>query len=228
MKNKILWFIAALPLIVTGIVLKAFPDEVPMHYDIQGNIDRWGSKNEQFIFPVIILGMTLFWQIFITFYSKKQARATEDKERQEARKNQFIIYIAAFGTTIQFIIMHFCFLYSAWLEAGTGSSKMIIDINMVTFILLGILLVILGNFMPKAKRNAAFGLRTVWSMENDQTWAASQRAGGKALIAAGILIVICSLILDGLALVAAGLFLIVAASTAAVIFSHRAYVKYKE
>lgn len=228
MKNKILWFISALPLIVTGIVLKSFPDEVPMHYDFSGNIDRWGSKNEQFIFPVIILCMTLFWQIFITFYSKKQTRATEDKERQEAKKNQFIIYIAAFGTTIQFAIMHFFFLYSAWLEATTGSDKMIIDINMITFILLGILLVILGNFMPKAKKNAAFGLRTVWSMENDQTWAASQRAGGKALIAAGILIVICSLILDGITLIAAGLFFIVAASVVAVIYSHKAYVKYKD
>lgn len=226
MKNKILWLVSALPLIITGIVLKSFPDEVPMHYDMSGKIDRWGSKNEQFLFPVIILCMTLFWHIFITFYSKKQVRATEDKERQEAKKNQFIIYIAAFGTTIQFAIMHFLFLYSAWLEAAAGSDKMIIDVNMVTFLLLGISLIILGNFMPKAKRNAAFGVRTVWSMYNDQTWAASQRAGGKSLIAAGILIVICSVLLDGIALIAAGLFFIVAASIAAVIYSHKAYKRY--
>lgn len=228
MKNKILWLISAVPLIVTGIVLKSFPDKVPMHYDVSGNIDRWGSKNEQFIFPVLILCMTLFWQIFITYYKKKQACADKDKERKEAKNNQFIIYIAAFVTTIQFTVMHFFFLYSAWLEAATGSSKMIIDMNRITFILLGILLVILGNVMPKVKKNAAFGLRTVWSMENDQTWAASQRAGGKALFTAGILIVICSVVLDGTALIVAGLFFILAASVVAVIYSHRAYVKYKE
>lgn len=64
MKNKILWLISAVPLIVTGIVLKSFPDKVPMHYDVSGNIDRWGSKNEQFIFPVFILCMTLFADIY--------------------------------------------------------------------------------------------------------------------------------------------------------------------
>ena len=60
MKNKILWIVTFIPTIVTAIVLKIMPDQVPMHYDAAGNIDRWGSKYENFIFPVIIIGMTLF------------------------------------------------------------------------------------------------------------------------------------------------------------------------
>ena len=69
MKNKILWIITFLPLLITIVVLPFMEDKIPMHYDINGNIDRWGSKSEQFIFPVMIIIMTVFWNTFN--YSRK-------------------------------------------------------------------------------------------------------------------------------------------------------------
>ena len=60
MKNKILWIISVIPLIVTLFVLRFLPDELPAHYDFEGNIDRWGSKYEELIFPIIILVLALF------------------------------------------------------------------------------------------------------------------------------------------------------------------------
>ena len=36
--------------------------------------------------------------------------------------------------------------------------------------ILGALLIFCGNIMPKAGRNAVFGLRTRWSMKNDRVW----------------------------------------------------------
>ena len=40
-------------------------DIVPTHYNINGDIDRWGSKYENFIFPAIIIAFYLFWIIYI-------------------------------------------------------------------------------------------------------------------------------------------------------------------
>ena len=54
-------------------------------------------------------------------------------------------------------------LYSSWIQANTGSSQTTIDIAKVSCILWGIMFIVLGNFMTKAKRNAVVGLRTVWS-----------------------------------------------------------------
>lgn len=227
MKNKVLWLISAVPLLITAIVLPYFPDRIPMHYDIAGNIDRWGSKNEQFIFPVTILFLTLFWQIFISYYTKKQANAKEEKEQQEARGNTLVIYIAAYGMTVLFSGMHYCFLYSAWIEAAGESTGMAIDVNRVIFAMAGIFLVIVGNYMPKARKNSLIGLRTGWSMENDQTWAASQRAGGKILVLSGILMLIGSLFLRDTALTVVCLGLIAAAAVIATVCSYKAYLKYK-
>ena len=61
----------------------------------------------------------------------------------------------------------------------------------------GLLLVVLGNFMPKARRNAWFGLRTSWSMANDRVWQKSQRFGGMAAVACGFAMMLLSVLLPG-------------------------------
>ena len=43
--------------------------------------------------------------------------------------------------------------------------------------------------MPKAKKNSAVGLRCAWSMYNDVTWQKSNRFGGRAMMAAGLVTV---------------------------------------
>ena len=45
-----MWIISFIALAGTAIVLPYMPDSVPMHYDMSGNIDRWGSKYENMIF----------------------------------------------------------------------------------------------------------------------------------------------------------------------------------
>ena len=69
--KKMMWFFAILPVLVTSIVLPLMPDTIPMHHDLAGNIDRWGSKTECFVFPVIILFITLFWHLLMRAFEKK-------------------------------------------------------------------------------------------------------------------------------------------------------------
>lgn len=44
--KRIMWFFALIPVAVTSIVLQFMPDIIPMHHDLAGNTDRWGSKME--------------------------------------------------------------------------------------------------------------------------------------------------------------------------------------
>ena len=47
--KKIMWIVAMIPVVVTSVVLQFMPDIIPMHHDLEGNTDRWGSKTESFI-----------------------------------------------------------------------------------------------------------------------------------------------------------------------------------
>ncbi len=194
--KKLMWIVAVLSIIITAFAVQVMPDTVPMHYNMEGEIDRWGSKYENFIFPSMIVGMSLFWQVFIWFYDKKARNADNDKERAEAEANGKVIKIAAVATNIMFTIMQCFFLYGAFVEAATNATHAAIDIGKVSCVLLGLLFIVLGNFMPKARKNSALGVRTTWSMYNDITWMKSNRCGAVLFVAVGVLDIVTAFLVE--------------------------------
>lgn len=195
--KKIMWIISVIPLILTGIAIQFMPDSVPMHYDMSGKIDRYGSKYENIIFPIFILLITLFWQIFILYYEKKALTASTDKECHGAASNAKCLIIVSISTSIVFGIMQCFILFGSYFEATKNSTHASIDIAKVSCILLGVLYIILGNYMPKTKKNGTIGVRISWSMYNDVTWAKSNHFGGIVLIITGLLTIITSIFVSG-------------------------------
>ena len=181
--KKIMWIVAMIPVVVTSVVLQFMPDIIPMHHDLEGNTDRWGSKTESFIFPVIILFITLFWHLLIYVFEKKS-------------KN-----------------------------ANAGGEHAVIDIAKVSCILCGIIFIVLGNFMTKAKRNAVVGVRTVWSMHNDNTWRKSNRFGAICIIITGLLTIITTVFTSGMTGTIFMLIYLLLATIVTVVYSKKIYDK---
>lgn len=200
-------------------------DSVAMHYDANGNIDRYGSKYENFIFPVVIIALTLFWSLFIQYFEKKSVTAGQEKDREEAKSNGKVLYLVAVGTTVMFGIMQCVLLYSIFIQEHKGLSSMPVDINVVTNVLIGILLIVMGNYMPKAKLNSLVGVRTPWSMKNDVIWAKSNRFGGMAGVFCGIMIIIETLMIKGLTSTLISIFIIILLGVTSTIYSYYAYKK---
>lgn len=200
-------------------------DPVAMHYDINGNIDRYGSKYENFIFPAVIIATTLFWSLLIQYYEKKSVTAGQEKDREEAKSNGKVLYLVAVGMTVMFGIMQCVFLYSIFIQEHKSLSSMPVDMNVVTNVLIGILLIVMGNYMPKAKLNSLVGVRTTWSMKNDMIWAKSNRFGGMAGVFCGIMIIIETLMIKGLTSTLISIFIIILFAVASTIYSYYAYKK---
>ncbi len=226
MKNvmkKVMWIVSFVPLVITAVVLGFMPDKVPMHYNNEGVIDRWGSKYENLIFPIIIIALTLFWQLFIIYFEKKAAKTQVEKERKEALSNVKVLCIVSISMSVMYCIMQCFFLYGAYVEATTDATASVIDVAQLSCILLGAMFVVLGNFMPKTRRNGVVGLRIVWSMHNDVTWAKSNRFGGIALIIVGVLTIITAIFAEGM--LATGLMLVYlfVSVIVMIIYSYRVY-----
>ena len=92
---------------------------------------------------------------------------------------------------------------------------------------LGALFIIIGNIMPKASRNSIFGLRTCWSMKNDEVWRRCQRFGGCSAVVCGIMMIICGIAFSGLAAACALAGLIVIMLTADVAASYLIYKRWR-
>ena len=214
--KKLMWIISFIALAGTAIVLPYMPDSVPMHYDMSGNIDRWGSKYENMIFPIIILIMALFWTLFIRYYDRKAEEASNEKESAGSRSNAKVIGIAGLCTAVLFTVMQGFLLYGSYTEAISGAERETVDIGRVT------------NFMTKTRINSNVGVRVRWSRYNETTWRKSNRFGAIAFIIAGVLTILTAFFMkNSFAAVMIAVFYIILASIASVAYAHRVYRKEK-
>ncbi len=90
-------------------------------------------------------------------------------------------------------------------------------------IALGLLFAVTGNFLPKVTKNKVMGLRTSWSLYNENTWNKSQRWGGLALVITGIALIISSLFIKGYFNMIALCVALIALIVLSVALSYKAY-----
>lgn len=175
MKKSYKWMIGLMLLsfVTVGVFLTLAPDRIPVHYDIMGKIDRWGSKYEYLLFPAVTTLMGTFLAFVARFEGKKGREA-----------NEKVVTVLGIWVLLVFNAMWLLFLWKAvqGTDLGGGTElagKAFLVLIMASFIPL-------GNIMPKVQRNAAFGLRTKWSMADDVCWQKSQRFGGFLMVGTGI------------------------------------------
>ena len=185
--KTIICLLMLLSVVITAIMLQFMPDIVPAHYNAAGEVDRLGSKYESFIFPAatVVLGG------FFLLVDKLVPRAKNEKER---KTEDVVIYVSGVLTTLYFVGMNIFFMGKGIAYGHSGTASVpgidIVQTNSVCTILVGALLIILGNYMPKARINALYGLRTKWSMANDRVWQKSQRFGGFSSVICGIVLIL--------------------------------------
>jgi uncharacterized membrane protein len=69
-----------------------------------------------------------------------------------------------------------------------------IKIDIIVPIAVGILFIVLGNYMPKFKHNYFVGIKTPWTLANEKVWAKTHRFGGKVFIVMGLVLVFSAFI----------------------------------
>lgn len=191
LKNKTLFIVSFAPTIITAISLFFMSDTVPTHYNINGDIDRWGSKYENFIFPAIIIALYLFLMIYIKFYSVSN---TDNIEK--AKTNINVLYIIAIVITSALGVLQCIFLVMAFINSENLSIN--IDIFFIMNCILSIVYIFIGNFLPKTKHNQITGVRTSWTQKSDKNWYVANRNAGIAFVVAGIISIIESSIIGGI------------------------------
>lgn len=189
-KNRILFVISLIPLIITAISFIFMNDTTPVHFGINGQADRYGSKFEYLILPLVTLGSLVLWKLVIKFYSKSN---TEDVEK--ANSNIKALTIFAIATNALFTVLQCIFIIIA-LTHQTNSNATI-DFTPLIVYALSIFYIIIGNYLPKTKRNSFAGLRTEWTKKSDRNWYIANRNSGIAFVISGILSIIATAIIDG-------------------------------
>ncbi len=187
--------ITALSLTGMAVSLSMLPDTIPMHYNFAGEVDRMGSKYEVLVVAaigVIMAAVLLALAAHIQRFTKTE---------QEAKVGRSVMAWLAISMLVLFFGITFWTLYLGYHYVQQGSSAVSpVDAQVIlkgSAAFIGLLLVVLGNFMPKARQNAIFGLRVPWTMDNKTVWMRSQRFAGITAVICGFLILLTAIFLPG-------------------------------
>lgn len=179
-KSKIIYFILMfLPLVISLGALPFLPDQVPAHYGFDNQVDRWGSKYEALIYPVY----TILMGCFMLAMARVAARQEEN-----GQNNQKVLIAAGIIMLVVYNVMNGYGLYTDF-KGVEDLSAVPVDVFQILFGLVGVFMILIGNIMPKLRMNSMIGLRTKWSMQDEEAWKKSQRFGGISFIVGGIVVI---------------------------------------
>jgi len=157
-----------------------------MHYNFGGEIDRYGSKYELLILPILCFAAGLIFY-FSARYTGKKGLYKEEK----------ICLISGIASVFVLDLLLLTHVINSLLGQNSDGIIQTIDIYKWSAILIGILLCVVGCVLPMVRRNFILGLRTKWSMQSDDVWKASQKFGGIAAFISGLLTIISCTFLEG-------------------------------
>lgn len=150
-KKTVYYILMYLPLVVTLIVLPNLPEKIPAHYGFDNQVDRWGSKYEALLFPVI----SILMGYFLLGMAKLAKKAEEHGEN-----NKNVTIIVGILVLILFNALNVYSLYTSFSKVE-NLSFVSLDIGQLAFGIIGMLMIVTGNIMPKLRMNSMIGLMPV-------------------------------------------------------------------
>jgi uncharacterized membrane protein len=172
--NQAYYLAAAVIILATlaGLVVgyPKLPDQVPTHWGLHGEVNGWSPKWTLFLFGpgAMVLMVALF--AALPWLSPKKF------EVDSFRATYLYIMIVLVG-----MLAYINIFILLW---GLGLP---IDANRAVAGCVCLLMALLGNVMGKVRRNFFIGIRTPWTIANEQVWNATHRVAAKTFFAGGLL-----------------------------------------
>ena len=195
------------PMLIGCLIWNQLPETVVTHWGADGVADGYSSKAfAVFAMPAILTGINLLCLILTPL---------DPRMHNQNKKAQNLIF-----WIIPIISFTVCSIFYSISLGHTMNLPLLLTLTM------GILFLILGNYMPKIKQNSMLGLKISWTLLNEENWNKTHRFTGKIWVAGGIIMLLTILLPDNWffpVLIAVTLAMVIAP----VVYSYRIYKKHK-
>lgn len=168
-KLLILTSIITLLPIITGILLMSkLPEQLPIHFDASGVANSFASKNfVVYGMPFMFVGLNIITIVLTTLDPKR----ANNKDKIVNIFYWIVPILSNFVINVTYYI-------------GLGHN---LNITIGILVFVGLTFVIIGNYMPKIKQNTTIGIKTSWTLNNEEVWFKTHRVAGKIWFFGGIL-----------------------------------------
>ena len=175
-KDKGFWISSAvclLPILLSAICYNSLPDQVATHFDVNFSPDGYSPKwQAAFMIP----GIMFLVNIFLWFMIENDP------------KN------ASINKTLKAFLHWFIPVLSVFTQASILLYALDNTINLIRILplLIGIMLIFIGNYLPKCKQNYTTGIKLPWTLSSEENWNRTHRFGGKVMVICGFIIALCT------------------------------------
>lgn len=157
-----------IPILIGILLWNQLPDLMTTHWSANSQPDGYAPKAfAVFGIPLLLLG--IHWlSLWIT--RKDPGFETQSKK--------------AFG--IIFWIIPVINLFVCCIMYGVALGQTV-NMTSILFVLMGLLFICIGNYLPKIKKNYTLGIKVIWTLSDEENWYATHRFGGKVMVLGGLL-----------------------------------------
>ena len=176
-KFNLLFIPIAVSLIGTILVYAGLPGQVPMHWDLSGQVDTWRPR-------YFILFTALLPALFVVLL--KVIPTIDPKADNYSR------HAKTYGIVSVIVILFLLGMHWVTILYSLGFP---VKMDIIIRGLIGILFIMIGNYLPQVKQNYTFGIKTPWTLDNEVVWNKTHHFGGFVFVISGVITII-SLILS--------------------------------
>ncbi len=163
--------VTILPILIGLILWNRLPNELATHFDMNNVADGWSTKPfVVFGLPFIVLGIHLLCTL---------ATCMDPKNHK-------------IGDKIFKVVLWLIPAISWFSSLTTYGYNLGITINTTTYamVLLGVVFIVIGNYLPKCRQNYTIGIKIPWTLNDEDNWNSTHRFAGKIWMIGGVIFVL--------------------------------------
>ncbi len=161
-----------LPALVGLILWNQLPEQIVTHWGPDGQPDGWSGKGfAVFGLPCILLGFHWLCVLATTMDPRNK--------HQNPKPMALVLWICPVLSLLVGGLMQ---------GSALGWEP---DVPRLMTLFMGILFMVIGNYMPKCTRNYTLGIKIPWTLESEENWNATHRFAGKLWFAGGLVLLPC-------------------------------------
>ncbi len=166
--------VTILPILAGLYLWDRLPDVMAIHFGTTSEADGYSSKAfAVFGLPLILLGVE--WLSAVV--------TSRDPRKQNISPKMFT-FVLWISPIVSLVIMAALYSYNLGHRA---------DFALIAGLLLGVLFIVIGNYLPKARQNYTIGIKLPWTLANEENWNRTHLLAGYLWMAGGIVLVILAL-----------------------------------
>ena len=164
--------IILLPMLVGLLLWHQLPEQLPVHFNSEGVADSYQSKLWGVIFIYLFILACHWFAAIIT--------SVDPRRRNISGKIfRLVLWICPVISVFAGLVIY-----------GTALKWPWVNVNAMANLVLGVIFVLIGNYLPKCRQNYTIGIKLPWTLNDAENWDKTHRFAGKLWMLCGILEII--------------------------------------